>query len=181
MALRPAAAQEVRVQTTTPETAPAPELQVAEGAIQLPLDQAIEMAMRRNLLLIVERYTRAQAEQEILRSMGIYDLFTDAELSTSDFQQATASTLQASDFEEQQFNLGLSQLLPTGGNLSFAWDNSRQETNLIFSNLNPAYNSSAGFGSPSRCCATSAASPPSGASWWRAPTARSAPRRSSWR
>jgi outer membrane protein TolC len=124
----------------------APELRVEEGAIQLTLDQAIELALRRNLLLIVERYSRAQAEQGILQSMGIYDLFTDAELATSDFQQATASQLQASDFEEQQLNLGLSQLLSSGGNLSFAWDNSRQETNLIFSNLNPAFNSSAGFG-----------------------------------
>ncbi|HZI63578.1 MAG TPA: TolC family protein [Thermoanaerobaculia bacterium] len=142
----PAAAQEIRLRTSAPETVVAPELSVQEGAIQLSLEQAIELALRRNLLLIVERYSRAQAEQGILQNMGIYDLFTDAELSTSDFQQATASQLQASDFEEQQLNLGLSQLLPSGGNLTFDWDNSRQETNLIFSNLNPAFNSSAGFG-----------------------------------
>ncbi len=142
----PAAGQEIRIHTSGTETAVAPDLRVENGAIQLTLDQAIELALRRNLLLIVERYSRAQAEQGILERLGIYDLFSDAELSTSDFQQATASTLQASDFEEQQLDLGLSQLLPSGGNLSFSWDNSRQETNLIFSNLNPAFNSSAGFG-----------------------------------
>jgi outer membrane protein TolC len=40
-----------------------------------------------------------------------------------------------------QSNIGYSQAFPTGTSFGFEWDNNRQTTNSIFSNLNPALNS----------------------------------------
>jgi outer membrane protein TolC len=40
-----------------------------------------------------------------------------------------------------QSNFGFSQAFPTGTNFSLEWDNNRQTTNSIFSNLNPVLNS----------------------------------------
>ena len=40
-----------------------------------------------------------------------------------------------------QSNIGYSQAFPTGTSVGFEWDNNRQTTNSIFSNLNPVLNS----------------------------------------
>lgn len=131
---------------TMPQPAPGgPQFVVVDGAIQLSVEDAVAMALTNNLSLVIERYSRAQAEHSIFANLGIYDLRLSADVGYADNKQATASSLEASAFEAQQLNLGLAQLFPTGGNLSFGFDNSRSETNLIFQSLNPAFESTAGF------------------------------------
>src|SRR6185436_272534 len=88
-----------------------------------------------------DRYTRSQAEHSIFSNLGIYDTRLFADAGYADTQQATASELEASKFKTANFNLGLSQLFPTGGDLTVGYDNTRTETNLVFQSLNPAYES----------------------------------------
>jgi outer membrane protein TolC len=117
-------------------------LEEADGQIQLDLDEAISLALERNLGLRVQRYTRAQQHFEILRNMGIYDLNLGAETSASMADDPSASNLSGVDVgvdESQSLGLSLDRLLPTGGVSSVLWSNSRSETNNIFASPNPGY------------------------------------------
>ncbi len=140
-----AASAQTHLPSMPQAAASAPQFVISDGAIQLSVDDAVSMALASNLSLVIERYSRAQAEHSIFANLGIYDLRLSVDGLYADNQQATASALQASKFEQQQLNLGLSQLFPTGGDLSFGFDNSRSETNLIFQSLNPAFEAGAGF------------------------------------
>jgi outer membrane protein TolC len=132
--------------SSMPQEAPTPpQFVVNEGAIQLSVDDAVAMALANNLALVIERYSRAQDEHSIFSNLGIYDTRLFADALYSDSEQATASQLEASAFKSQSLSMGLSQLFPTGGDFSLAFDNSRAETNLIFQSLNPSYESNVGL------------------------------------
>jgi outer membrane protein len=121
--------------------APPPQFVIKDGAIQLSVEDAVAVALANNLSLVIDRYTRSQAEHSIFSNLGIYDTRLFADAGYADTQQATASELEASKFKTANFNLGLSQLFPTGGDLTVGYDNTRTETNLVFQSLNPAYES----------------------------------------
>jgi outer membrane protein len=140
-----AAAASIPVSTSlTGEAAPV-ELRIDGDTIRLPLEQAIELALRRNLGLVVERYGRAQARQSIFQNQGIYDLLGSLEVGYSDSQRATASRLDASNSKANNIDLSLSQLLPSGATVAAGWANSRAETDSIFADLNPSYRSTPAF------------------------------------
>lgn len=143
-------------QETTQETAPqgsprrvettaspilATGLDIKDGAILLSLDEAVEIALRQNLGLSVERYTRDRARLGVEQTLGIYDLLLSATAHAEDNTSPTTSQLQASESNLQRLNFGVSQLFPTGGTATVGWNNSRSENNNPFSRLNPAYNS----------------------------------------
>ncbi|MES1240476.1 MAG: TolC family protein [Acidobacteriota bacterium] len=140
-------------ETTSPrrvETNPAPILatgvDIKDGAVLLSLDEAVEIALRQNLGLSVERYTRDRARLGVEQTLGIYDLLLSATAHAEDSKSPTTSQLQASESNLQRLNFGVSQLFPTGGEVTVGWNNSRSESNNPFSRLNPAYNSSLIFG-----------------------------------
>ena len=131
---------------TRPVAAPAPaELRIEGDVIRLPLEQAVELALRRNLGLVVERFSREQARQGIFQNLGIYDLLAAAEVEHTDSQFPTASSLDASQLEEDRADLSLTQLLPSGAVASFGWSNRRTESNSQFAEFNPSYRSSPTF------------------------------------
>lgn len=131
---------------TRPVAAPAPaELRIEGDVIRLPLEQAVELALRRNLGLVVERFSREQARQGIFQNLGIYDLLAAADVRHTDSRIPTASSLEASQFEEDRADLSLTQLLPSGAVASFAWNNRRTESNSQFAAINPSYRSSPTF------------------------------------
>lgn len=157
----PLAAQEQTAEpetTTSPtvansrqvETIPSPILatgvDVKDGAVLLSLDEAVEIALRQNLGLSVQRYTRERSRLGVEQTLGIYDLLLSASAHAEDTKSPTTSQLQASESNAQRLNFGVSQLLPTGGEVTVGWNNSRSESNNPFSRLNPAYNSSVIFG-----------------------------------
>jgi outer membrane protein TolC len=121
-----------------------PALNVQGTTVRLSLADAFAIAMRQNRGLTVERYSVAQAEQGILRSQGIFDLFSTADLLLVDSTGATVSSLEASQFKRKQLQLGLQQLFPAGTQVGFAWDTKRDETNAPFQ-LSPSYTTSPGF------------------------------------
>lgn len=131
---------------TRPIAAPEPaELRIEGDAIRLPLEQAVELALRRNLGLVVERYSREQARQGIFQNLGIYDLLAAAELEHSDSELPTASSLDASEIEEDRADFSVSQLLSSGALLSLGWGNRRTESNSRFAEFNPSYRSTPTF------------------------------------
>jgi outer membrane protein TolC len=132
----------------TPKVAPIPEtppIAVKDGAVLLSVDEAVEIAMQRNLNLVVQRYVRDRAGLGILQALGFYDLNLNGELSATDQASATASTLQSGQSSSQTLNVGLSQAVVTGGVFSFGFNNTRSKNNSTFSVVNPAYNSGLNF------------------------------------
>jgi outer membrane protein TolC len=128
----------------SPKVIPVPDtppLEVKDNAVLLSVNDAVEIALRRNLNLVVQRYVRDRSGQGIPQALGIYDLTVNGTASASDQTSATASSLQSGKTTQQVLNAGLSQIIPLGGQLSFGFNNNRQTSNNSFVSINPAYNS----------------------------------------
>jgi outer membrane protein len=110
-------------------------LDIANNVMSLTLDQAVEIALRRNLALILQRYIRNEARLGVPQALGIYDLTITADALVSEAKSAETTQGSASKTSAQDFKLGLSQLVPTGGTLSFVWDNPRSVANGTSFNL----------------------------------------------
>jgi outer membrane protein TolC len=139
-----AAAAPIVVHATPGLSGEPPALRVEPDGVHLSLADAFAIALRQNRGLTVERYTVAQAEQGILESQGVFDVFSTADLSLVDSKGATVSSLEASQFKRKQLQLGLQRLFPAGTQVGFAWDTRRDETNAPFQ-LSPSYTTSPGF------------------------------------
>lgn len=148
LAPSPASAQDTGMPITV-ATAVGPEVGIAElrvkgEEIHLTLEEAVELALSRNLNLRTQRYSREQARLGIEEATGIYDFNLLAALSTSSVENPAASNLDGADVQEQDrstFSVGGSQLVPTGGVFGVSFPNGRYETNSRFSLLNPSFDS----------------------------------------
>lgn len=134
-----------QIQLDTQAAVPSGEvpLTVREGAIELSLDDAVELALRRNLGLVVQRYTRTRARLGVEQALGVYDPLASVDLQANDISRPPTSVTNPTDSNSQQLTLGLSQFIPSGGRFSIGWQTSRSETDLSgdFSFVNPQYNS----------------------------------------
>jgi outer membrane protein len=121
----------------------APELRIEDGKIHLSLDEAIEIALRRNLGLEVERYTRQETRLGIQQAMGIYDFNLGATFRLSHDETPAASQLTGAAVEKldiQNGSLGVSRLFPTGGTAKLGWNDQKLKTNSSYATINPSYN-----------------------------------------
>jgi outer membrane protein len=138
---------------STISTLPNPELPasgvpVADGAIQLSLEEAISTALERNLGLLVERYDRNQFRLRIDESLGIYDLLLGAQGFEGSETSPSTSRLAGQDIittKQRNFNVSVDQLLPWGGVVTPSFNLFRQETNNRDVPLNPLYSSDLDF------------------------------------
>jgi outer membrane protein len=127
---------------------PASGVPVADGAIQLSLDEAVTTALERNLGLLVERYDRNAFRLRIDESLGIYDLllgaqaFEESETSPATSRLAGESILTT---KRRNFNVSADQLLPWGGVVTPSFNLFRQESNNRDVALNPLYVSDLDF------------------------------------
>ena len=115
---------------------------VENGQVPLSLEDAVAIALERNLGLKVENLRLEESEWGLFGEYGIYDLTLTGRLSALDETSPAASNLDGAEvrqFDQQQLNLGLRQLTPIGGTVGVQWNNLRQETNSTFSLLNPSY------------------------------------------
>ena len=145
----PAMAAEPRIVVgATVAAAPAPpDLPVVGGKVELTLDQALELALERELGLRVQRYDRTQNWFGILQIKGIYDLNVNGTVSALDNTSAQVSRLEASSFKQQTWNLGLTQLVAAAnGRARVDFNNTRSESDVVFNALNPSFDSSLRLG-----------------------------------
>jgi outer membrane protein len=108
-------------------------LDIANNVLSLTLDQAVEIALRRNLALILQRYIRNEARLGVPQALGIYDLNLTGLAGASQTKFPPTSQTIASQSREQELKVGVAQLFPTGGNLSFSWDELRDKESGGFS------------------------------------------------
>jgi outer membrane protein len=118
------------------------ESETAEKTLQLPLQEAVAVALERNLPLLVQRYERAQMRLGIDQNLGIYDLSLTYDGYANEDTTPSSSALAGADIlvrKQQSHVLGLSQVTPLGGVGGVSLSSFRQEDNSTFSNPNPAY------------------------------------------
>ena len=135
----------LNAQALTPPPAEAPRLDIRDNAIQLSLDEAVALAVERNLGIVVQRYTRVQNRLGIDQSLGIYDLLLNADITANNTNSINSTTTGASQSEEQDLNASLAQLLPTGGTFSLGWRNSRSSNNSSIAVFPTTFNSGLTF------------------------------------
>jgi outer membrane protein len=122
--LAPSDRVQIDVMTMNPEVQEL-HLDIRNNVVSLTLDQAVEIALRRNLALVLQRYIRNEARLGVLQALGIYDLSLTADPSYAYSKSPAVSRFSTSLSKTETFNLGLSQLFPAGGNLAFNFANSR--------------------------------------------------------
>jgi len=115
-------------------------LNIEDDTLPVSLERAVEIALQRNLGLVIQRYNRERTALSVFGNKGIYDLGFRATVSTSDQESATANEVQSGSLASRRLNMGVQQLVETGGQLSFGWNNSRSESSNEFVALRPEYN-----------------------------------------
>ncbi|MEO6192288.1 MAG: TolC family protein [Thermoanaerobaculia bacterium] len=122
-----------------------PALDIRNNAIQLSVDRAVEIALQRNLAIVIQRYTRVQQRLAIIEALGLYDLNATIDAIASNNNQPAATRFQASQSEDQELDFGVRQRTPQGGQLSVGWRNSRSANNNPQSTLPSFYSSGLTF------------------------------------
>jgi outer membrane protein len=115
-------------------------------ALRLSLDDAIKTTMERNVGVSLQRYDYLMAGESLRGSYGIFDWFTTADLAEQSTKSPTISTFQSSGGKSTVVDIGLSQLVPTGGTYSIGLNNSRATTIGGGTLVNPAYRSNLALG-----------------------------------
>jgi outer membrane protein len=115
-------------------------------AVRLSLDDALKTAMERNIGIDVQLYDYLEAGQSLRGSYGIFDWLATGTLQEQKQQSPPISTFQASGSRATVANIGVSQLIPTGGSYSLGFNNSRATTTGGGTFINPAYRSNLALG-----------------------------------
>jgi outer membrane protein TolC len=125
------AATAVRVGTNLQPPPPAepPAFDIRNNAIQLSIDRAIEIALQRNLGIVVQRYARIQSLLAFTQSLGIYDLQAQATADASNENAAVTDQTQAAQQKGEDLGFTFVQRVPTGGNVTLGWQNSYLSSN----------------------------------------------------
>lgn len=137
-----AVAEGKKIQADVGKLAEAPAFEMKDGSVQLSLDQAVEIAMHRNLGLAVERYVRTEQRLSLFGNTAIYDLGTTLTLVGDKSESSGISRLQGSKSDTENADVTLTQAVPTGGGFTFQWNNSRSSGNsTVSSTLTTSFNS----------------------------------------
>jgi outer membrane protein TolC len=137
----PLAAQ-IAVERQVSEIGPLTGLELEEGVVQLSLDEAIRIALSRNLGLVVERHRFSESGFGVQQARGMYDFLGTTDFVTFHEESPAASNLTGADVEEidqRSLNLGIERLVPSGGRFDVSFNNRWRETNSLFSTVNPEY------------------------------------------
>ncbi len=123
--------------TDLPTDAAALGLRQVENQVELSLEDAVALTLRRNLALVVERYRRSQAIQGVDEAFGIFDLNLGSTAQLSEDTRPITSLLEEAEGsitnENALLRFDLTQLTAYGGTASLTFNNSRfASTNQAF-------------------------------------------------
>jgi HAE1 family hydrophobic/amphiphilic exporter-1 len=114
-------------------------------ALRLSLDQALQLAMERNLGIQVQRLESQISNQTLRSEYGVFDPNATALVREFSSDSPATSTFESSSFRQRLANFGLTQFLPTGGQYTIGYDNERRETAGGGNFVNPAVETGLGF------------------------------------
>lgn len=115
-------------------------------ALKLSLRDAIDTSMAQNIGVQIQHLDYREAGQSLREAYGPFDWFATADLEHQSNQSPAISQFAASGRRTTFANLGLSQLLPTGGTYTVGFDNSRTVQAGGGTSIFPAYGSNFNVG-----------------------------------
>jgi len=139
------AAQEPPPQETAPQEARPQEATTPERpTVELGLQDAVTRALENNLDIAVEKFNPDASGQNIKQLEGYYQpvLFsTISQASQTDPARNVFAGAEKVDTDTLTYDFGATHPLPTGGNLRVDFNNTRTNTNSVFSTFNPSFSS----------------------------------------
>ena len=114
-------------------------------ALRLSLDEAIGTAMKQNLGVQLQNYETRISGYNLQREYGVFDFFSAADATLANSRNSTTSAIESSAGHSIAANASINQIIPTGGQYSFGFRNSRSVTQGGFTDVSPAYRSSLTF------------------------------------
>ena len=114
----------------------------ADGKLELTFWEALEVALRRNYGLVIERYNLEESGLRLMENMGIYDLGFTTDLTGFNETTPSNSNLQGALVQEQEeirLDFSFSQLNRGGGTTVVDFKNQRFESNSQFAAVNPSF------------------------------------------
>jgi len=108
---------------------------------RIKIDEAVTMALEQNVSLQVQKMNPTISELDVAQAYGNWLPNLSGQFRFQSLEQPVATVLQsgAENFQQDQLlgNVFIDQFLPTGGNYSFGYQASRNESNNVFATLNP--------------------------------------------
>ena len=139
-------AQEARVSRQTEPVAAETDRDAADPrAMRLSLDEALALAMEQNLGVRLQSYESLIAGQNLRGEYGRFDWIATAEATQASRETPTTTIFAANATQSTQANARVNQVIPTGGQYSVGWTNSRVSTSGGGTFINPAYSSGLQF------------------------------------
>jgi len=157
--VRAAAVRAAQGQTTAPAQAPAaptPGLPASavdtRPVVRLSLDDAVKLALERNLDIAVQRLNPAINDIQLASLRAIYKPSLTSQLATQSQVNPATNTIAGGaagapiDTGLSTYNGGLAQSIPWGGgSLNITLNNNKQTTTAAISQFNPVYNTNWGL------------------------------------
>ena len=109
--------------------------------VYLTLEEVSELALSNNFDIQLAQFDAQFKETDLDKARSIYDTIIEAEAKFKDDQKKSASAFLGTKSETRNYNLGISQKLPTGSTLELDFDNQRSWTISGFTTVNPAHDS----------------------------------------
>jgi outer membrane protein len=123
---------------------PAPGMPAA-AVRRLSMDDAVRLALEQNLGIRIERINPQIQDIGIMQSRAFWAPNFTSNLASNSQNNPPTSALSGgqSRISDSRVSsqIGMNQLLPTGGNYSFGWNSARATSSNIFNNLNPLISS----------------------------------------
>ncbi len=114
-----------------------------DGKVELTLEDAVALTLKRNLSLVVERYRRSQAIQGIEEAFGIFDLNLGTTFQLSEDTRPVTSILEEAEGsvtnENAVLNFDFTKLTSYGGTANLSFDNSRFASSNVAFQPNPQF------------------------------------------
>jgi outer membrane protein TolC len=113
-----------------------------QPVLELSLQDAVARALENNVDIAVERFGPDAAAYSITQAYGRYDTSLSGTLYYSNATSPQSSAFSGGEKVNTKtliYNLGLSQAIRTGGQLTLDFNNRRQDTDSVFTTFNPSY------------------------------------------
>src|SRR5258708_1949364 len=121
---------------------------VVEGKLELSVKSYLELVLRNNPDITIQRLSVDFNRNAITRSFGPFDPLASARFSaTRSLSQSTNATSGATTLNQllQPFSLGFQQTLQTGTQYNILYSDNKASSNSQFATFNPSYNSNLNF------------------------------------
>jgi outer membrane protein len=129
--------------------APAVAQSPAANVRRLSVDDAVRLALEQNLGIQIERLNPQIEDVAVAQARSYWVPTFTSTLQNNAQNSPSTSALSGgqSKITDSRFStqVGVSQILPTGANYSFAWNSARSKSSNVFSNFDPLLSSNVAF------------------------------------